>query len=87
MTVKVGEMTLYGVMPEGTNPLPRFRRQRGFGTFVPVGEFPPEMAENLGSATLTLPYKMQDRYTRKRQKLTLKTAVLENKYLRYIISG
>ena len=73
MSVTVETMTIPGSLPEGTNPLPRFRRQNGFGTYKIRGELPPETAEGLGSCTLTLPYRMQDRYRRENRPVTLKT--------------
>ncbi len=86
MSVTVETMTLPGSLPEGTNPLPRFRRQTGFGTYITKGAFPPEAAKDLGACTVTLPYRMQDRYTRKRSPVTLKTIVMENRYLRAVFT-
>ena len=86
MSVTVETMTIPGSLPEGTNPLPRFRRQNGFGTYKIRGELPPETAEGLGSCTLTLPYRMQDRYRRENRPVTLKTIVMENRYLRAVFT-
>ena len=82
MAVKIGTMTLPGSPVDGANPLPRFRRETGFGLFSTKGEFPPEALENLGAQTRTLPYLMQDRYSRERKPVTLKTIVMENDFLR-----
>lgn len=79
-------MTLPGAEPDETNPLPHFRRQTGFSLFKTKGVFPAEAAAELGAATLNLPYRTQDRYGRERKPLILKTAVLENEYLRAVFT-
>ena len=82
MSVRKDKLTIIGVMPEGGDPLPRFRRMTGFGIYKTSEDFPKEAAEGLGSRTLTMPYRIQNRYDRNRKTLTLDTVVMENAYLR-----
>jgi len=82
MSVNIGVMTLPGVLPQGENPLPHFRRQSGIGVYNTNGDFPDLIAKDLGSTTVTLPYRVQDRYTRDKKMISLKTIVLENECLR-----
>ena len=76
-TIKI----INGAPLEGVNPLPKFRGRK---PNVPkTGEgFPKELKETLGCHTKTLPYTVQDRYSRKRIPLRLKCITLENEYLR-----
>jgi len=84
MSVRVEIMTIPGAPVAGTNPLPRFRRESGFRIPLTRGDFPASVARDLGNITLTLPYRIQDRYSRHRIPLSLKTVVLENEYLRAV---
>ena len=70
-----------GAPIEGVNPLPKFRGRK---PNVPKTSenFPNELKETLGCHTKTLPYTVQDRYSRKRIPLRLKCITLENEYLR-----
>ena len=66
------------------NPLPQFRDPQP-DRVVPVRDsVPAEKRERLGDATgfRVLPYRLQDRYTRRREPLTFNSAVLENEHLR-----
>ena len=66
------------------NPLPQFRDPQP-DRVVPVRDsVPAEKRERLGESTgfRVLPYRMQDRYTRRREPLTFNSAVLENEHLR-----
>ncbi|MBQ4321526.1 MAG: DUF5107 domain-containing protein, partial [Oscillospiraceae bacterium] len=82
MSVRTEIMTLPGAAIQGENPLPMFRRTSGFNVFKTKGEFPDSVAEDLGNAPRILPYRMQDRYSRSRPALSLKTIVMENEYLK-----
>lgn len=86
MSVKISALKLPGAPLGGCDPLPRFRRQTGFGIFRVRDGFPEFAKKDLGSCTRTLPYRMQDRYGRERAPLKLKTAVLENEYLRATVA-
>ena len=82
MSIRKDKLTVQGVMPDGADPLPRFRRMTGFGVYKTGEDFPQSIAEDLGSCTLTMPYRIQNRYDRNRKTLTLDTIVIENAYLR-----
>ncbi len=82
MSVRCEIMTIPGAELQGVNPLPMFRRESGFNLFATKGDFPAEVAKDLGNAPRTLPYRVQDRYGRKRPPVSLKTIVMENEYLR-----
>ena len=86
MSVYVSSLTLPGAPVKGLNPLPRFRRETGFGMTRTSKDFPPEAAIDLGSETRTLPYLMQDRYPEKLEPVTLKTVVMENRYLKAVFT-
>ena len=47
--------------------------------------FPENLREGLGHLSKPLPYLMQDRYTRERKLLSLKSLVLENEYLKVTV--
>ena len=80
--VKVSASTLVieGAKLEGENPLPYFRNREHHRSVPDNGTFPPELKEQLGKHTgeRYLPYRMQDRYSRDRRPIALKTIVLEN---------
>ena len=80
--IYIDVMTLPAAMIEGTDPLPSFRRMTGFGLFSTKPGFPEEAKTDLGTCTRTLPYRIQDRYGRKRRMTELKTVVLENEHLK-----
>ena len=86
MKIRVTEMTVPGTSLNGTNPLPRFRRQTGFQLFETNDDFPEFAKKDLGACTRTLPYRMQDRYGRERDPQKLKAVVLENEYLRATVT-
>ena len=46
--------------------------------------FPEEVKEDLCGRTRILPYRMQDRYSRKRLPIKMKTIEMENKYLKAV---
>lgn len=80
MSVKVKVMVIPGAPLEGTSPLPIFHKKDAV-EMKTVPEFPEEMKVDLGNRSPVLPYKMQDRYSRKRLPLKKKTIVMENAYL------
>lgn len=83
MSVQVKVMMIPGAPLEGVNPLPMFHKRQP--KINPVhGVFPDWLAENLGVRERILPYKVQDRYSRKRLPLKMKTIVMENDYLRAV---
>jgi len=82
MSARVETMTVPGNLPRDLNPLPKFRREYGFSLPELKGDHPKEYNEGLGAHARVMPYKMQDRYSRARDEVTLKTVVLENKYLK-----
>ncbi|CAH0119013.1 hypothetical protein PAE9249_01510 [Paenibacillus sp. CECT 9249] len=80
MKVTVSSLTLEGALPEGENPLPMFRNRRRHRQVGDNGTLTPELKRHLGehAGETYLPYRMQDRYTRERKPILLKTIVLEN---------
>ena len=80
MSVKVKIMTIPGAPLEGTNPLPMFHNKNEVNAKAHP-DFPAELRVDLGNRSPILPYKMQDRYSRKRLPLKKKTIVMENEYL------
>jgi len=80
MSVKVKMMTIPGAPLEGLNPLPQFHSKKPV-TSKTSDTFPEELKVDLGPRTRTLPYMMQDRYSRKRLPMKMKTVVLENENL------
>lgn len=83
MSVKIKVMTIPGAPLEGLNPLPTFHRRKP-GEHNISGEFPEWLKENLGVRERTLPYKLQDRYSRKRLPIKMKTIEMENEYLKAV---
>ncbi len=81
--MKIQEKTLIipGAPLEGLNPLPKFRTRKP-KAFECDPTFPDELKAGLGVYERTLPYLMQDRYSRKRVPLKLKCIILENEYLK-----
>ena len=80
MKIRTEIFTIKGAPLEGTNPLPAFRNRK---PDVPVtsDRFPEHLKTTLGTNTKVLPYLTQDRYSRKRLPLKLKSFVLENEHL------
>ena len=81
MKIKETVMVINGAPIEGVDPLPKFRARKP-ATYQTGETFPDELKVGLGCHSKTLPYTVQDRYSRKRIPLKLKCAVLENEYLR-----
>lgn len=83
MSVKVQVMTIPGAPLEGVNPLPMFHSKQPVSMEI-CDNFTEELQVDLGSRTRILPYRMQDRYSRKRIPMQMKTIVLENEYLKAV---
>lgn len=83
MSVKIKVMTIPGAPLEGLNPLPMFHQRKPGGHNI-SGEFPEWLKENLGVRERRLPYKLQDRYSRKRLPIKMKTIEMENEYLKAV---
>ena len=82
MSIYISSMTLPGARIGDNDPLPRFRRETGFTIFKTKGDCPPDISEHLGAQTRTMPYRLQDRYGSEFEPVTIKTIVLENRYLK-----
>ena len=81
MSVTFETFKIRGNVPNGQNPLPRFRERKPSPARTD-GDFPAHPAKTLGCMTKVLPYMTQDRYDRSRGVLELPSFVLENEYLR-----
>jgi tetratricopeptide (TPR) repeat protein len=83
MKVTVSSLTLPGVLLGNPNPLPAFMSKN---RQVPLQDFGllPEEKEGFGNETgfRSLPYLIQDNYTREKRPVTIKTIILENEVLR-----
>lgn len=80
MPIKVSSFIMQGASLEGENPLPFFRA-REHNLYPTVVElFPDSKKELLGYETAfrVLPYRMQDRYSRRRHPIYFKQIILEN---------
>ena len=75
MKIKTEIMEILGAPLEGLNPLPKFRSRKP-ASFAITERFPEKLRETLGAYNKVLPYLMQDRYSRKRLPLKLKSFVL-----------
>jgi len=80
MKIKQEIFEIRGATIESENPLPNFR-DRKFAVSKTAEGFPEAWKEGLAHVAKPLPYLMQDRYSRKREVLKLKSLVLENEYL------
>ena len=80
MKIKREIFEIRGAALEGLNPLPKFRARKMNDTET-SDNFPECLKESIGCQTKVLPYLRQDRYSRKRDVLKLKSFVLENEYL------
>ena len=84
MKIKRGYFEILGAEIGGVNPLPNFRK-RGVSKDKYEDGFPEYLTVGLGQVRPVLPYLMQDRYTRDRKKLSLKSLTLENEFLKVIV--
>lgn len=84
MSITTGFLTLQGTKLQGENPLPLFRDRNKNKSPGNDGTLQTEDLEYLGyeSGFRILPYTMQDRYTRQKETIQLKSIVLENEHLR-----
>ena len=81
MKIRTEIFEIPGAPLEGLNPLPRFRSRKP-SEYRCSDRFPAKLRETLGTYNKVLPYLMQDRYSRRRDILKLKSFVLENEYLK-----
>ena len=81
MKIKTGVMTIPGAPLQGVNPLPAFRKHEPRVSNVD-SSMPEKLKKDLGTSVKVLPYMVQDRYTRDRVAMQIKTCVLENRYLK-----
>ena len=84
MKIKQEIFEIMGAELNGVNPLPSFRGRK-CGITKPSEDFPEHLKEGLGHLSKPLPYLMQDRYTRERKLLKLKSLVLENEFLKVTV--
>jgi len=86
MSVSLSTLRIEGSLLLGENPLPQFRNRQQDREVGDNGTLTPDLKENLGkqAGERYLPYRMQDRYTRERKPLVLKTIVLENEHLKAV---
>ncbi len=84
MKVKISVLNTNGVILEGENPLPMFRDRRHSGSLNYDETLTEKDAKLFAYETgfRVLPYRMQDRYTRDRKPIQLKTITLENDKLK-----
>lgn len=86
MRIYMSTLNIEGTYLEGENPLPMFRNKNHHRE-VPIDDnFTEEQRLKLGYETgeRYLPYQLQDRYSRERKDIILKTIILENELLRAV---
>ncbi len=86
MKIYQGTWEIPGSTLKGENPQPRFREKNANIYCTEDGTLRPEEHIGYGVACneRTLPYRMQDRYDRSEELLTLETIVMENEYLKAV---
>ncbi len=86
MKLYKGTWEIQGSTLKGENPQPRFRAKMGNMHCTEDGTLRPEEHIGYGVACneRTLPYRMQDRYDRAEENITLETIVMENDHLRAV---
>ncbi len=86
MKIYQGTWNIPGALLDGENPQPRFRAKMANMHCTEDGTLRPEEHIGYGVACneRTLPYRMQDRYDRSEELLTLETIVMENDCLRAV---
>lgn len=84
MRVYVSVLSIEGAILEGENPLPIFRDRNHHREITVDKNFMQELKKNLGRETTDrfLPYRIQDRYTRNKKNIILKTIIVENDILK-----
>ena len=80
MKIRNETFEIRGAAIDGVNPLPAFRARK-FAVSKHTEDFPETLKEGLAHVAKPLPYLVQDRYSRRREVLKLKSFVLENEYL------
>ncbi|WP_256759559.1 DUF5107 domain-containing protein [Cohnella sp. WQ 127256] len=86
MAVYQSELLIEGAELNGENPLPIFRSRTKDQIVKENGTLSSEQKIKLGYETgvRVLPYRIQDRYTREKKMMTLKTIILENNILQAV---
>lgn len=86
MKLYKGTLEIQGSVLKGENPQPRFRSKMANMHCTEDGTLRPEEHIGYGVACneKTLPYRMQDRYDRAEDDITLETIVMENDYLKAV---
>lgn len=86
MKIYLSTISIEGTTLKGENPLPIFRDRKKDVPIESDGTLLKEHIEKIGYeiGKRILPYKMQDRYDRKRELINLKTVVIENEKLRAV---
>ncbi|WP_308636450.1 DUF5107 domain-containing protein [Paenibacillus silvisoli] len=86
MKVTTGTLMIEGARLEGENPLPMFRSGNPHRKVTDNGSLTDELRQQMGenAGERFLPYRMQDRYSRQRELMPLKTITLENDALKAI---
>ena len=84
MKIKQEIFNIMGAELNGVNPLPSFRKRKCVPNKTSE-DFPENLKEGNGQLSKPMPYLMQDRYTRERKMLSLKSFVLENDYLKVTV--
>lgn len=86
MKLYSGIMELPGSKLKGENPQPRFRAKNANLYCTEDGTMKPDehIGYGVGCNERTLPYRMQDRYDRSEEMISVKTIVLENDYLKAV---
>lgn len=84
MRLSASQLTLPGALPGPQDPQPFFRAPVQDLDLPHNGAFRPEDLEGygVGCGARTLPYRMQDRYTRSDKPVSLPALVLENEHLK-----
>lgn len=83
MLIKMKIMTIPGAPLEGTNPLPMFHNRKLISS-KGSEKLPENLKKDHGVRSRILPYKVQDRYSRRRDPLKMKGIVLENEFLKAV---
>ncbi len=82
--IRTATMNITGAPLEGENPLPFFRDRKQDIDIGYVEPFPEEKKDKFGEQVgfRLLPYRFQDRFSRKRAKLQFKQILMENEHLK-----
>lgn len=82
--IRIEILNIYGAPLDGENPLPVFRNRNHDMEINCIEPFPEDKKSKFGTDTgyRVLPYRVQDRFTRKRIPMQFKMIVLENSVLK-----